>query len=74
MDQEGHSCNQRDRPGFRDRLALWLRRWGADLLLSSGALLASIGAGWIYPPAGLIAGGVSLIAGGVLAAKGGDAP
>lgn len=68
MDREKHSRR------LRGRLALWLRHWGADLLLSLGALLASTGAGWIYPPAGLIAAGASLIAGGVLCARGGDKP
>ena len=49
-----------------------LARWGADLLLMTGAVLVSAGVGWIFPPAGLIAAGVLLIAGGVLWARGGD--
>lgn len=64
----------RDRPGVRERLAEWLRRWGADLLLTLGAILISAGAGWICPPAGLIAAGVQMIAGGVLWARGGGIP
>lgn len=71
MDQE---TKPRDRPGLRKRLAGWLGRWGADLLLVWGAGCASAGIGWIYPPAGLITAGVLLIAGGVLAAKGGGEP
>lgn len=74
MDKSGQGGNQRDRPRLRDRLAAWFRRWGADLLLSLGALLVSAGTGCIYFPAGLIAAGALLIAGGVLAARGGDGP
>lgn len=65
--------NPRDRPGARDRLARLAARWGSDLLMTAGAVLISVGAGWVYPPAGLIAAGVLLIAGGVLWAKGGGA-
>lgn len=71
MDQE---TRPRDRPGTRERLAGWLGRWGADLLLTAGSVLIGAGAGWIYPPAGLITAGALLIAGGVLLAKGGGAP
>lgn len=74
MDKNGQAGRQRDRPRLKVRLSLWMRRWGADLLLTVGALLVSAGAGCIYPPAGLIAGGALLIVGGVLAAKGGDGP
>lgn len=74
MDQEGQTRKQRDHPEFRVRLARWLGRWGADFLLTAGAVLVSVGAGCVYPPAGLIAGGALLIAGGVLWAKGGDIP
>lgn len=52
----------------------WLRQWGADLFLLTGAVCISSGVGWIYPPAGLIAAGVLLIAGGVLWARGGGVP
>lgn len=71
MDTKGHEGKQRDRPALRERLAGWLRRWGADVLLAAGAGCISAGAGWIYPPAGLIAAGALLIAGGVLWARGG---
>lgn len=70
MNQTKQPVKQRDRP----RLEPLLSRWGADLLLTLGAVLISAGAGWVYPPAGLITAGVLLIAGGVLAAKGGDVP
>lgn len=70
-DQETRS---RDRPSLRERLVGWLGRWGADLLLAFGAILISVGVGWIYLPAGLIVGGALLIAGGVLLARGGDSP
>lgn len=59
---------------IRVRLAGWLGRWGADLLMTFGGVLISAGVGWVYPPAGLISAGALLIAGGVLAAKGGDSP
>lgn len=71
MATKGQTGNLRDRPGTRERLAEWLGRWGADLLLTAGAVLISAGAGWVYPPAGLITAGTLLIAGGVLWAKGG---
>lgn len=72
MDANENSARQRDRPGLRMRLAGWFGRWGADILLTAGALLVSAGAAWIYPPAGLILGGALLILGGVLLARGGD--
>ena len=68
MDKRGQDGKQRDRP----RLGPLLARWGADLLLMTGAVLVSAGVGWIFPPAGLIAAWVLLIAGGVLWARGGD--
>ena len=71
----GASSGCAERPPQRPlaaRLADWLRRWGADVLLAAGAGCISAGVGWIYPPAGAIAAGVLLIAGGVLWAKGGD--
>lgn len=88
MDNE-HSGRQRDRPGkikgrrgnrsaktndVPGRLAGWLGRWGADLLLVLGAGCICAGAAWIYPPAGPITAGALLIAGGVLWARGGDGP
>ncbi len=74
MDNSGQKGKARDAPLLRQRIATWLNRWGADVLLAAGALLASVGASWIYPPAGLIAGGVLLIAGGILWAKGESDP
>lgn len=74
MGAKENNTRQRDRPGMCGRAALWLGRWGADCLLAAGALLVSVGIGWVYPPAGVIAGGVLLIAGGVLWARGGGAP
>lgn len=70
MDKEKHDSKQRDQP-FAARMAVWLRRWGADILLACGAGCISAGVGWIYPPAGLIAAGALLIIGGVLWARGG---
>ncbi len=77
----GRTSKKRDSAGIKEeqvklrtRLAGWLRRWGADLLLIWGAGCVCAGVGWIYPPAGLIAAGVLLIAGGVLWARGGDGP
>lgn len=66
--------DEEKRVRVRERLVEWLGRWGADLLLTAGAVLISAGVGWVYPPAGLIAAGALLIAGGVLWAKGGGAP
>ncbi len=74
MDNSGQKGKARDAPLLRQRIATWLNRWGADVLLAAGALLASVGVGCIYPPAGLIAGGVLLIAMGVLWARGGSEP
>lgn len=74
MDKNENSTKQRDRPGFRDRLALWFKQWGADTLFAAGAVCASAGAALIYLPAGLILGGALLIVGGVLVAKGGGGP
>lgn len=71
MDQE---TKLRDRPGTREKLAGWLGRCGADLMMTVGAVLISAGVGWIYPPAGLIAAGVQMTAGGVLWARGGGIP
>ena len=68
------SRETRQRDGHWARLAGWLGRWGADLLLGLGAVLISVGVGWVYPPAGLVAAGVLLIAGGVLWARGGGGP
>ena len=71
---ERHDGKQWDRPRLRERLADWLRQWGAAAMLAAGSLLVSAGVGWIFPPAGLIAAGALLIAGGVLWARGGDEP
>lgn len=65
---------EKEKIRVRVRLAGWLGRWGADLLLGLGAVLISVGVGWVYPPAGLVAAGVLLIAGGVLWARGGGGP
>lgn len=73
MDKEKHNGKQRDQP-LAARMAVWLGRWGADIMLAWGAGCISAGAGWIYPPAGIITAGVLLIAGGVLWARGGDGP
>lgn len=80
MPKDGQDTGQRagppkkERAKFRDRLAGWAGRWGADLLLVWGAGCVAAGVGWIFPPAGLIAAGVLLIIGGVLWARGGDGP
>lgn len=74
MDTKTEGQRQGNRPRLRDRLAGWLGRWGADILLVWGAGCVAAGVGWIYPPAGLIAAGALLIAGGVLWARGGDGP
>ena len=50
---ERHDGKQWDRPRLRERLADWLRQWGADAMLAAGSLLVSAGVGWIFPPAGL---------------------
>lgn len=71
MDQ---NTKPRERPGMRARLAEWLSRWGVDLMLTLGAILISVGVGWICPPAGLIAAGGQMVAGGVLLARGGGIP
>lgn len=43
-----------------------------DCLLSAGAVMVSVGVGWVLCPAiGLIAAGVFCIAGGILLAVGG---
>ena len=65
---------KKEKMRVRVRLAGWLGRWGADLLLALGSVLVSVGAGWVYPPAGLVAAGVLLFAGGVLWARGGGGP
>lgn len=72
--EDGCSAEPDDLLWPREWMARWLSRWGADLLLTAGAALVSVGVGWIYPPAGLIAAGALLIAGGVLWAKGGGDP
>ena len=53
--------DEEKRMRVRARLAEWLGRWGADLLLTLGGVLVSAGVGWIYPPAGLITAGALLI-------------
>ena len=72
--RDSRSAEPNDVPCLRERVAGCFEKWGADLLLTCGAVCVSAGVGWIYPPAGLIAAGTLLIAGGILWARGGDGP
>ena len=61
----------RDRPRIPALVSVAWEKWGAGMLLCSGAAAITVGAALIYPPAGWITGGVLAIIGGILGAIGG---